>query len=79
MNAFRARGLAEQARSNIGRCLQLSYKIKHTPATDVPPVTKTAIRANLIDNKLLLKRLYQEHPEIKPEKVKQLSLFSKET
>lgn len=71
MNLSKARAIVCQSRSNIGRCLRI---LKGTDKGSEPQTYYKAcneLRANMAD----VKRLHQEYPEIKPEKVRQLSLF----
>jgi hypothetical protein len=70
MNTLKARTIVKQSRSNIGRCLRI---LKGTDKSKEPRVYYMAcslLRQNMAD----VKRLYREYPEIKPEKVRQLSL-----
>jgi hypothetical protein len=62
MNLTKARWLASYNRSNIGRLLRL--------ARDGRPIGED-LSKTFAD----LKRLYKQFPEIKPIRVKQLSLF----
>jgi len=71
MNQFKARTIVKQSRANIGRCLRI---LKGTNKRTEPQAYYKAcneLRANMAD----VKRLHQEYPEIRPEKVRQLSLF----
>jgi hypothetical protein len=71
MNTFKARSIVQQSRSNIGRCLRI---LKGTDKHTEPQAYYKAcdlLRQNIAD----VKRLQREYPEIKPERVRQLSLF----
>jgi hypothetical protein len=73
MTIARARALATNARRNIGVLL---YLIK----SDVSPDAKELrlVRCDLLrQNKSELRRLYQEFPDIKPIRTRQLNLFKK--
>jgi predicted phage-related endonuclease len=71
MNQFKARSIVTQSRSNIGRCLRI---LKGTDKRTEPDAYYRACRelkANMAD----VKRLHKEYPDIRPEKVRQLSIF----
>jgi hypothetical protein len=67
MTLYEARVYARQARSNLGRLLYTCSKVK---GTERAGYIWTDIRKNQAD----LKRLYLMFPEIKPVRVRQLSL-----
>lgn len=71
MNAFKARGIVSQSKSNIGRCLRILKGVDKRTEPQAYYRACNELRANMAD----VKRLRQEHPEIRPEKVRQLSLF----
>lgn len=71
MNTFKARGIVQQSRANIGRCLRILKGVDKRTEPQAYYRACNELRANMAD----VKRLQREYPEIKPEKVRQLSLF----
>ena len=71
MNTFKARGIVQQSRSNIGRCLRILRGVDKRTEPRAYYRACNELRANMAD----VRRLRQEYPEIRPEKVRQLSLF----
>ena len=71
MNTFKARTIVQQSRSNIGRCLRILKGVDKHAEPQAYYKACNLLRQNMAD----VKRLQREHPEIKPERVRQLSLF----
>jgi hypothetical protein len=71
MNTSKARTIVRQSRSNIGRCLRILRGVNKRTDPQAYYRACNELRANMAD----VKRLHREYPEIKPEKVRQLSLF----
>ena len=71
MNQFKARTIVQQSRSNIGRCLRILKGVDKKTEPQAYYKACDLLRQNMAD----VKRLQQEYPEIRPEKVRQLSLF----
>ena len=69
MTLTEARGYATQSRSNIGRLLQICYACK-VQGDRIPRHVVEDIQKSRAD----LKRLYVLFPELKPVRVRQLSL-----
>jgi hypothetical protein len=70
MNTTKARMIVKQSRSNIGRCLRILKGVDKRAEPQAYYKACDLLRQNMAD----VKRLCVQYPEIKPERVKQLSL-----
>ena len=71
MNPSKARAIVRQSRANIGRCLRILKGVNKETDPQAYSRACQELRANIAD----VTRLHLQYPEIKPEKVRQLSLF----
>jgi hypothetical protein len=75
MELSKARRLAQQSKHIIGKILSVCKDFKAHPLKWNPNTRDIASRLISL-NLASLKRIYAEHPELKPIRVKQLNLFN---